>query len=169
MANIGIFYGSSTGNTEAIAEDIREYFGPSEVDIFDIATAQPTDFARYSLLIFGASTWGLGALQDDWEVMLPKLQKIDFDNKTIALYGLGDQDTYPDTFLDAMGVLYAFFAEKNCQIIGSWPVEGYIFKGSKALQKGRFVGLALDEDTQSELTQPRLKQWLGDIYNAFNE
>ncbi len=169
MANIGVFYGSSTGNTETIAEDIRDFFGPSEVEIFDIATAQVTDFENYSLLIFGSSTWGLGALQDDWEVMLPKLQKINFENKKIALYGLGDQDTYPDTFLDAMGVLHAFFVDKNCQIIGSWPLDGYSFKASKAVQKGRFVGLALDEDTQSKLTPGRLKQWLENIYKSLNE
>ena len=50
---------------------------------------------------------------------------------------------------------------RGAKVIGHWPVEGYEFDASKALtaDKQFFVGLALDEDCQPELTESRLNQW----------
>ena len=36
MAAIGIFYGSTTGNTEKIAEMIRNEFGHENADIYNV-------------------------------------------------------------------------------------------------------------------------------------
>ena len=40
---------------------------------------------------------------------------------------------------------------------GFWSTDGYDFNESKALNNGKFVGLALDEDNQFDLTQEGVK------------
>jgi flavodoxin I len=37
------------------------------------------------------------------EEFLPQLVDVDFSGKTVALFGLGNQDKSPDEFVDAMG------------------------------------------------------------------
>ena len=71
MQNIGIFYGSSTGNTEAAAEQLQKEFGADNARIFDVSDVKASDLEGYSNLIFGSSTWGIGDLQDDFEGFLP--------------------------------------------------------------------------------------------------
>jgi flavodoxin I len=39
-------------------------------------------------------------------------------------------------------------------------VDGYEFNKSKAIVNGEFVGLVLDQDNQSDLTEERLEEWL---------
>jgi flavodoxin len=58
---------------------------------------------------------------------------------------------------------------RGASVIGHWPVEGYEFDESKALteDKQHFVGLALDEDCQPELTEQRLTDWCEMIKTGF--
>ena len=66
MKKIGIFYGSSTGNAELIADKIQALFGEELVDVHNIDSIEVKDVNSYKYLIFGTSTWGMGDLQDDW-------------------------------------------------------------------------------------------------------
>lgn len=168
MEKIGIFYGSTTGNTESAALQIQKFFGSDYADLIDIASATADTIENYSNLIFGASTWGIGDLQDDFENFLPKLANITLTNKVIALFGFGDQDTYADSFADGIGILYECLESKACKIIGSVSTEGYEFDSSRALQNGEFVGLPLDEENQSELTAQRLNDWLRSLSKQFS-
>lgn len=160
MKQIGIFYGSSTGDTERIALLIQKKIGSDKVMIHDIIESKAEDLIKYSFLILGISTWGIGKIQDDWELLLPDLKNIDFSGKKIALFGLGDQESYPDTFADALGILYDIIKSPGCSITGEWPVDGYEFINSKAERNGKFVGLVLDERNQPELTEERVNSWL---------
>lgn len=159
-----IFYASSTGNTENISEIIAK-----ELKIknsFEISSKNIKEIEKYDKLIFGVSTWGDGDLQDDWEDLFDEFCEIDFSNKTVALFGLGDQLDYPDTFMDAMGILYEQIIKANGKVIGFWDkIDEYTFDESKALIDNKFVGLALDEDNQEELTQDRIKSWISLIKN----
>ncbi len=47
--------------------------------------------------------------------------------------------------------------------VGYWSTDGYEFTDSKALRDGKFVGLALDEANQSDLTQERIKAWVAQL------
>ena len=78
-------------------------------------------------MILGTSTWGIGNLQDDFEMFVDLLLSLDLTEKTFALFGLGDQQTYPDSFCNGMGKLYRLLKNKDCKIIGSWPAEDYDF------------------------------------------
>ena len=106
MANIGIFYGSTTGNTEKVADMIRNEFGEDNADMYNVDVVEKQDVGKYKYLIFGVSTWGVSDLQDDFEDFLEILDEVDFSDKKVALFGLGDQSTYADSFVDAMGILY---------------------------------------------------------------
>lgn len=164
MEKVGIFFGTSTGNTENIAKAIAKKI---DADLFDVSGKPIQEIARYQNLILGTSTWGLGDLQDDWERFLPELAKIDLTGKTIALFGLGDSGSYPDTFVDGMGTIYHTIAGKGCQIIGEVDCSEYSFDSSTAVSDGNFVGLALDQDNEEGLTSVRLNNWLSKIGQEF--
>jgi len=62
-----------------------------------------------------------------------------------------------------MGILEKKISELGDVTVGYWPIEGYEFEESKALRDGQFVGLALDEDNQSDLTDERIKTWVAQL------
>ena len=48
-------------------------------------------------------------------------------------------------------------------MIGAVSTEGYTFDESTAVVDGKFVGLALDEDNESDKTDDRIAAWVEDI------
>ncbi len=167
MDKIGIFYGSSTGNCQTIADLLKQEIDQKLTCVYDVAFANPTYLTKYKNLIFGISTWGIAELQEDWSDFLTEIEEIDLKNKKIALYGLGDQKTYADSFVDAMGLLYDFLIKKNCSFVGYWPLDSYSFQSSKAIRNGKFVGLPLDEDMQPEHSMQRIKSWVKMLKTEF--
>lgn len=163
MEKIGIFYGTTTGNTQQIAEAISSKLGNCE--LIDVAKASKDDIAKYTNLILAASTYGDGDLQTDWEDFVGNLSADDFNGKIVAIVGLGDQDGYSDTFCDSIGLLADL--AKNATIIGKTKNENYEFQASKGLSGDEFLGLAIDEDNQSDLTAGRLDAWVEDIKGKF--
>ncbi|MBW4514322.1 MAG: flavodoxin FldA [Timaviella obliquedivisa GSE-PSE-MK23-08B] len=162
MATIGLFYGTQTGNTQMVAEMIqKEFGGENVVELFDISQADADDFEPFSFVILGCPTWNIGELQSDWLGFYDdELEKIDFSDKKVAYFGVGDQIGYADNFQDAMGILEEKILELGGTTVGYWSSEGYEHSASKAIKNGKFVGLALDEDNQSELTDERIKAWV---------
>ena len=66
MKKTGIFYGSSTGTTEAVANLIASKLGIASADVHDAGKLTADLAGSYDVLILGTSTWGYGELQDDW-------------------------------------------------------------------------------------------------------
>lgn len=160
---IGIIYGSTGGATQEIATKIQKELN-LDANLIDIADATKETFKEYERFIIGTSTWGDGELQDDWEDNVELFKEADLNGKTIAFFGVGDQESYYDTFVNAMGELYAIAKDNGAEIVGDdWPNEGYDFSESKALVNGCFVGLALDEDNQDDQTDERIKKWIENI------
>ena len=162
---IGIFFGSDTGNTENVASLISENLASYSLacDIYDIADITKSDITKYDTLLFGVPTWYYGEMQSDWDDFLEDFAQIDFTNKKVALFGLGDQEDYGDYFLDSMGDLFNIVKKNGANISGFWQTQGYNFSSSKAVVDNMFVGLALDEDRQGELTDSRIKSWCAKI------
>jgi flavodoxin I len=167
MANIGIFYGSTTGNTEKVAGMIRKEFGEENADLYNVDIVGKEDVQKYKYLILGVSTWGVSDLQDDFEDFLEILDEVDFSGKKVALFGLGDQSTYADSFVDAMGILYDGLKKMGVALVGSVSKEGYSFTGSMAFIKGKLVGLAIDEEFESHLTPGRVTNWVKQLKKEF--
>lgn len=159
---IGLFYGSTTCYTEIAAEKIRDQIGAELVTLHNIKDDPLTLAQTYDILIFGLSTWDFGEIQEDWESQWDDIKQLNLSGKIVALYGMGDQVGYTDWFQDALGMLHDELVPLGCERIGFWPNdEGYEFAASKALidNGNYFVGLALDEDSQYELSDQRIEKW----------
>ncbi|MFV0468383.1 MAG: flavodoxin, partial [Dysgonomonas sp.] len=159
MAKIGIYYGSDTGNTQTVAEQLAKALGVASSSIFDVNKAS-ADFSGYDVLLFGTSTMGLGDLQDDWDGFLDKVKTADLSGKKVALFGCGDSASYSDTFCDGVGKIYEAIKNAGCEIIGQVSPEGYTYDSSEALVNGQFVGLLIDEDNESDQTAQRISLWV---------
>lgn len=166
METIGIFYGSTYGMTEKIAEKVKKAFGRSKVDVINIKSASIEDMKKYKNLVFGTSAWGIGEMQDDWEYFIDDLPSLDFSDRKIALFGLGDQKEYPESFVDGLGTLYCRLPDKSC-VVGQTSTEGYNFYFSLANKDGKFIGLVLDEHHQKNLTDERIKKWVAQLKKEF--
>lgn len=168
-APIGLFYGSSTCYTEMAAEKIRAQLGEQRVDIFNVSDTPIITAQFYDYLIMGIPTWDYGELQEDWEEIWEEIDEVDFSGKKVALYGLGDQIGYPEWFLDAMGYLHSKLVARGAIACGYWPLEGYEFEQSKALTSdgSQFVGLALDDENEFDLTEERIQRWCQQLEREF--
>ena len=168
MSKIGLFFGTQTSNTQTAAEMIQqELGGESVVELIDVALAEAIDLVEFDKIIIGCPTWNVGELQSDWEDMYDELNDIDFTGKQVAYFGEGDQAGYPDSFQDAMGILEDKISRQGGETVGYWSTEGYDFEDSKALRDGKLVGLALDEDNQSDLSEARIKSWTAQLKQEF--
>ena len=99
-----IFFASSTGNTEQIASKIASCL--DNIEVFDLAGTKIEKINNYDKIILGGSTWGDGELNDDWEDAWANFCELNLSNKTIALFGLGDQESYSYEFCSALGIIY---------------------------------------------------------------
>jgi len=160
MAKIGLFYATESGTTRKVAHLIRKHIGESEVDIHDVAKASAEYLNRYDAIIFGTPTLGMGELPETLDAFMPNLDEVDFTAKTVALFGLGNQEDYPDEFVDALGILYRKLKKRGARPIGFWPTDSFVFTKSKAVVNGQFVGLVIDHDNQEDMTPERVRNWV---------
>ena len=168
---VGLFFGSTTGNTEEIAEKIADELKNQSVDveIQDVANIEPDALLEHDKLVLASSTWHDGQLQDDWSCIYDDLDSIDFSGKEVGLVGLGDQEGYSDTFLNSIGFLAKTIEDKGGKIIGKWSTEGYEFDESDSLaDDNHFYGLALDQENQDDLSDDRIANWVTQIKSEFS-
>lgn len=160
MKKIGIFYGSSNGTTESIAQQIAGKLSVAPTDIYDVSKTPANQTTGYDVLLLGSSTWGAGDLQDDWYDFLENLKQENLSGKTVALFGCGDSASFSDTFCDAMGTIYDELQNSGCRFAGSVDTAGYCYDSSTAERDGHLIGLALDEMNESDQTEERIDQWI---------
>lgn len=158
--SVTIIFGSDGGATKGVASKISKKSQGRSIDIKD---AKTDDFENCHLLILGSPTYGDGTLQTDWEENIDKLRSANLKGRKVALFGTGDQQTYPLSFQDAMGILYDEVSALGAEVIGFTETTGYDYIESTAVRDGKFVGLALDQDTQSGMTEKRVTAWLSHL------
>ncbi|GAK83523.1 flavodoxin 2 [Vibrio ponticus] len=172
MMKIGLFYGSTTCYTEMAAEKMRAIIGEELVDIHNVKETPLETMADYDLLLLGISTWDFGEIQEDWQAIWDTIGGVSLQGKTVALFGLGDQEGYGEWYLDAMGLLHDEVKKAGATVIGYWPNDDkYQFEASKALTEdgSMFVGLALDEDSQYDLSDERIATWIEQVLTEYHE
>lgn len=169
MNKIGIFFGTDTGTTRLIAKRIAKRLGDELVSKpLNVNRISVQDVLSFDALILGTPSYGQGQVPGrstgvaagSWEEFLPQLQGKDLSGKVVALYGLGNQEKYPDRFADAMAAVYGCIKAGGATVVGAWDTAGYTFETSKSVVDGRFVGLALDQNSQALLTDQRIDAWL---------
>ncbi len=161
MKNTAIFYGSTTGTCEDLANRIAQALGVSNVQSADKLTTDAIN--ANDVLVLGSSTWGDGELQDDWYDALETLKGAQLAGKVIALFGCGDSSSYSTTFCDAMGVIHDAIKDSGAQFIGQVDSSDYSFDTSAAVADGKFVGLALDDVNESDKTDSRIAAWAEEV------
>lgn len=160
---IGMIYGSSTGNTETAAYQLKDKFnaaGVSDVEIHNIGETSPAQMLSYEYLVLGIPTWNTGELQDDWAIFFPNFDNMDFKGKKVAIFGMGDQNGYGFNFLDAAGILADEILIHGGDLYGYWSTATFDFAESLNIDNGFFMGLGVDNDGQEEMTDARLDKWV---------
>lgn len=153
--SIGIFYGSTTGVTEQVAEKLGTLLDAKVFHAGDIDKILEFDTA-----ILATSTWGIGDIQDDWIGPLEKLKSLNLSGKKVGIVGVGDQESFSSSFVNGMRDLYNAATEANATIVGLTSTEGYSFDESAAVDDDKFVGLVIDDSNQSNLTDERIENWI---------
>ena len=172
MKKIGLFYGQLGGSTERVAKKVAAVLGNENVDLIPSKDSKVSDVEKYENVIFGMSTigketWEADKSANDWDVFLPEVEKVDYSNKIIAMFGLGDQITYDLHFVDALGVVAKVILPKGAKIIGQVDTDLYDCRESLAIIDGKFIGLPVNEDFEPELTDERVNNWVEKIKKEF--
>lgn len=162
---VGLFYGTSTGKTEEAAEMIASEAGVEGKDIGDIAAADLTGFDG---IIAGVPTWNTGADEQRsgtaWDEYLDDIRGLDLCGKPVAIFGLGDSVSYGDNFCDAIEELHSTFEAAGAKMLGYTPDSNYAdYSESKSVVDGKFLGLPLDGDNESDMTEDRVKTWVAQL------
>jgi len=169
---VGIFFGPTGGKTESVARKVQQAFGEEIADIIPIKDCKASDIDKYDNIVFGCSTigketWNADSSKPDWDIFRPEIEKINYEGKTFALFGLGDHVTYATMFVDAIGVIGKEMLGKGAQIVGRVPTCEYEFSDSEAVIGNEFIGLPIDEDFQPELTDRRVNEWVERLKQQF--
>ncbi|KAL3898868.1 MAG: hypothetical protein SGARI_006578, partial [Bacillariaceae sp.] len=162
-----VWYSTSTGNTETVAGYIVEAAGG--IPMNDIGDAKKDEIEGADALIVGAPTWHTGADEqrsgtswDEW--LYDTLPSLNIEGKKVAVFGVGDQESYGDNFCDAAGELYDLLKAKGAKMHGFTSTEEYLHQDSKALiSESQFCGLMCDEDNQYDLSEVRAKAWIAQL------
>ena len=156
----GIFYGSTTGTTEAVAQDIAKQLGVASADVHNVADASADEANKYDLLVLGSSTWGSGELQDDWYPFLDALKAKDLAGKKVALFGCGDSASYPDSFCDALAEIRDGLEATGCTFVGALDAAEYDGCTSRICRDGKVIGLAVDDGASEAVSDARMEKWI---------
>lgn len=95
MSKVLIVYGSTTGNTEIVAEQVA---GILEGKGNDVTTKNVVDVTvaelgnGYDLTVLGSSTWGDDDIefQEDFALFYEDLDNAELKDKKVSLFGCGD-------------------------------------------------------------------------------
>ncbi len=170
MPKIGLFYGSKRGDTADAAEQIQKIFNKIEkdlVDVYNVKKVELTKLTEYDKIILGSSTWEEGELQLHWKRAFPQMDEIDLSGKQVAVFGLGNQSEFSTTFQSAIGTLARKARERGAELVGFWPIDGYDFMESPAVEDDMFLGLPLDNTNQYEMTEDRIITWVQQVAQEF--
>ena len=167
MKKIGVFYGTTTGITTGIVDEVEFYLRKDEHEVYNVADGID-ELPNYENLILITPTYGVGELQVHWAKVADKLKTIDFTGKKVGLIGLGNQFAFGESFIGAIKILYDIVVKNGGEVIGFTSTDGYMFQESEAVVDGKFVGLAIDEGNQGDYTPERIENWLNEIKPHFN-
>ena len=97
MSKVLILFGSSTGNTESIAQKLEELIaaGGHDVTLLNAAKAAAKNLADgYDAVLMGCSAWGVEdlELQDDFLPLFDEMDRMGLKGKKVAAFASGDQE-----------------------------------------------------------------------------
>lgn len=128
MANVLIVYGSTTGNTQWVAGEIKKEFEGAghSVDVKSVDGVNPDGLCGgKDMVLFGCSTWGQDEieLQEDFVPLYEAFDKIGASGVKAAVFGCGDED-------------YAYYCGAVDAIYEKLESMGAVLKGEKLKLNG---------------------------------
>lgn len=107
MKKATIIFGSTTGNTETVADMIAENMVDYEVKIVYVTDAKDDSSVQEAdLVLYGCSTMGLGELQEDFiPYYESRMTSTLLKGKDVAVFGLGDKENYEEYFCWSADIL----------------------------------------------------------------
>lgn len=127
MSSALIVYGSTTGNTEYVADVAERILSETGalVKKMDASDAEPDGLCDgYDLVLFGCSTWGDDSieLQDDFIPLFESFDNINAKGKKVAIFGCGDSSyTY---FCGAVDAIEKKLDEMGAQVLDTLKIDG---------------------------------------------
>ena len=166
MSKTALLYSPEGGNVNSVTNKLGEMIGNDKVDIIPVKEVEKEDLNKYDKIILvgstvGADHWNNEIVVNEWTEFFTKIMEISFEEKKVAIVGLGNSVLYPSHFADDMAVLYEGIIKQNAKVFGFVDSKDYDFEDSEAVNDdGFFCGLAIDEDNEAELTTERLEKWI---------
>ena len=95
MSKVLVVYGSSTGNTESIAQKLRDILTAAgqDVDLRNAAEVSAPGLADgFDAVLLGCSAWGMDELelQDDFAPLFEEMGSMNLAGKKLAAFASGD-------------------------------------------------------------------------------
>ena len=162
MKKIGVFYGTTSGTTTGIVDEVEFYLRKDDYEVYNVADGI-SQLSSFENLILITPTYGVGELQADWENVTDELKNIDFSGKVVGLIGLGNQYAFGESFVGGIKILYDIVTKNGGKVVGFTSTEGYHYEESEAVINDEFVGLAIDEGNKGEQPPEKIQNWLTKI------
>ena len=158
MKTVGIFFGTTGGKTQEVADIIAAKLGDAQV--FDVANGV-AEMEVFDNIIMASPTYGAGELQDDWAYAIDEVADMDFSGKVVALVGVGDAAIFGGNYVEALKHLYDAVQPKGAKIVGFTSTDGYDFEASEAVIDGdKFMGLAIDASYDTGEITSKVEDWI---------
>ena len=167
MKKIGVFYGTTTGTTNGVVDEVEFYLRKDDYEVYNVANGI-SNISNFENLILITPTYGVGELQVHWNKVVKELESIDFSNKVVGLIGLGNQYAFGESFVGGLRVLYDIVTKNGGKVVGLTSTEGYHYEESEAIVDDKFIGLPLDETNQGDYTPERIEKWIAEVKKSFN-
>lgn len=128
MSKVLIVYGTTTGNTAMVAEQITKVMQENGIEVItkNVIDTMITELGNgYDLTLLGSSTWGDDEIefQEDFEPFFYELDKADLNDKKVAIFGCGDSGY--EYFCGAVDMLEEKMDEIGAEMVGvSLRIDG---------------------------------------------
>ncbi|MGL4904997.1 MAG: flavodoxin domain-containing protein, partial [Cetobacterium sp.] len=132
MKKIGIFYGTTSGITAGIVDEIEFYLKKVDYEVFDVADGID-QMSQLENLILVSPTYGVGELQKNWENVYEEFKNIDFSGKVVGIVGVGNQFAFGESYVGAMRKLYDVVEKNKGKVVGFTSTEGYKYEETEAV------------------------------------
>ena len=119
MSKIKIVYGTVGGNTELVCERAAEVLEKKGhvVELLKVRGTDPEKMGEYDLLILACPTYGIGELEDFFEIFLQKLEAVDLKGRKCAIIALGDPKYDKDYHLESAKIIMDFLKKKEAKVL----------------------------------------------------
>ncbi len=122
-----LVYASTSGNVEAVAEEVQRILATLEVKV-ELHRAEQTTgeiFSTSSHFILATSTWEHGALNPFFGSLYEEMNTLDFSGKSVACIGLGDRRYEPVLFCEGIEIVRRRWLEKGgTELIEPLKIQG---------------------------------------------